>query len=105
MRVFLKAKVTETENCKGIWLNTITVQLLNKSVVVLDRDTTEYSVNGRNASIEFSNVYIWGSETETMNYDLNPNDFICARLIDWEIDDDVDEGYELRLIKNSIRFC
>lgn len=29
MRVSFKAKVTETDNCKGIWLNTIRVKLTN----------------------------------------------------------------------------
>ena len=105
MRVFLKAKVTETENCKGIWLNTITVQLLDKRIVVLDRDTTNYSINGHSAEITFLGTYIWDSDTETMNRNLRPEDFVCAKLLDWEVDEDVDEGYKLKLIKNSIRFC
>ena len=60
MRVFLKAKVTETKNCKGIWLNTITVQLLDKRIVALDRDTTNYSINGHSAEITFLGTYIKG---------------------------------------------
>lgn len=111
MKVYLKAKVTETENCKGIWLNTITVQLADKSIVTLDRDTTEYSINGHNADIEFSGVYalstvcLWDSEEiGAMDYSLKPEDFVRAKLLDWEVDDDADENYKLKLIKNSLRF-
>lgn len=104
MKVYLKAKVEETKNCKGIWLNTITVQLLNKDIVVLDRDTTEYSINGHDADIEFSGVYIWNSDIEAMDYNLKPEDFTCAKLLDWELENDADENYKLKLIKNSLRF-
>ena len=107
MRVSFKAKVTETDNCKGIWLNTIRVKLRNGEIVTLDRNETEFSINGHDADIEFCNVYSWDSGTDEenyANYNLFAEDFFGAKLLDWEVEDDADDDYKLRIIKKSLHF-
>ena len=104
MRVSFSAKVFESDNCKGIWLNTIRVQKQDGSIVTIDRDTTEYSINGHTADITFRDVYAWDDETGTANYDLQVEDFVGAKLLDYDVEDDADDEYRLNLIKKSIRF-
>lgn len=104
MRVSFSAKIFESDNCKEIWLNTIRVQKQDGSIVTLDRDTTEYSINGHTAEITFRDVYIWDDETSTADYDLHLNDFAGAKLLDYDVEDDADDEYKLRIIKKSIRF-
>lgn len=104
MRISFSAKVYETKECKGIWLNTIRVQKNDGSIVELDRDTTEYSINKHDAEIEFLGLYVWDSNTSTANYNLQLEDFAGAKLLDWLVEDDTDENYRLEIIKKSIRF-
>lgn len=107
MRLTFTANIRETKNCTGIWLNTILVQKKDGELVVLDRDTTEYSISEdrHTTQIEWKNVYSWDSETSTADYDLNPEDFEGAILCNYEVEDDTDEDYEIRIDEDTLCFC
>lgn len=82
--------VTESKNCHGIWLNTITLKLQDGTCVLLDRDETLY--DGENG-MEWRGLYIWDGETE--NHDFDPEIFRNAVVESYEIEDDVEEGYDI----------
>lgn len=107
MRITFSAKIKETKNCTGIWLNTIRVQKKDGTIVTLDRDATEFSISadGHFADVEFRNVYAWDSDEGVADYSLDHKDFRGAKLLDYEIEDDADKDYELVIDKNSICFC
>ena len=93
MRVTLKGFVKNTENSYGVFLNTITVETPNKERIILDRDTTEYDINFDNTvNITLSDVYIWDGENQ--NYNISSDMFRKCKLIDYEVEDDVDSTIE-----------
>lgn len=103
MRVTLKGFVKNTENSYGVFLNTITVETPNKERIILDRDTTEYDINFDNTvNITLSDVYIWDDENQ--NYNISSDMFRKCKLIDYEVEDDVDDEYKLIINKSSICF-
>lgn len=107
MTLTFTAKIRETKNCTGIWLNTILVRKKDGELVVLDRDATEYSISEdrHTAQIEWQGVYAWDSKTSTADYNLHTEDFEGAILCNYEVEEDADEDYELRINENSLCFC
>lgn len=103
MRVAFSAKLKETNNCKGIWLNSIQVQKQDGTVVTLDRDKTEYFItaDGHNANVVLKDVYTWDYDKNVAIYDLNREDFTGAVLYDYELEDDTGEDYELVIDEKS----
>lgn len=107
MRLTFTAKIKETRECRGIWLNTILVRKKDGNIVTLDRDMTNYyiSADGHSIQVEFRNVYAWDSETSTADYHLDHKDFEGAKLYHYEVEDDADDDYELVIDTDSLHFC
>ena len=87
-------KVTEDE---GLWLNTITIKRTDGNEVVLDRDETNYTLKNGEADILFRGIYEWDDEAK---YPDNLEDvrlYDGAEIIDYEIEDDAPEGYDLEI--------
>ena len=84
-----------------LYLNTITVRRNDGQKVVLDREETDYGLNYGIADIIFCKAYVWDGEKEQYleNSDLALYD--GAELIDYEIEDDAPEGYDLTLCKGQ----
>lgn len=99
MDIILKGKIKETANCKGPWLNTITVKTKKGREYVLDRDETGYTIYGNRLEMVWHNVYIWnGSEPD---YNI-PDDIRNAEIIRYEIEDDAEDGYDLKITTRRI---
>ena len=81
----------------GLMLNTITIKRNDGKVVVLDRDETEYTLKDKKADVVFRGIYEWDEEEK---YPDNFNDvklYDGAELIDYEIEDDAPEDYDLEI--------
>lgn len=106
MNLSFEAKIKETKGCSGVWLNTITVKKKDGTIVELDRDTTEWSIgeDGTSVHVEFLHSYEWDSDESKMNYNLHLEDFEKSEMIDYMIEEDADEGYELSIDKSSLYF-
>ena len=83
-------KVEET----GLMLNTITIKRKDGKTVVLDRDETEYTLKDGNADIVFRGVYEWDEEAV---YPENVELYDGAEIVDYYIEDDAPEGYDLKI--------
>ena len=92
-------KITEQN---GIMLNTISVKLKSGKILTLDRDETNFTLNDGVAYIMFRNTYAWDSNNSISNYNLNPKDFDNATLIDYEIEDDAPDDYDLTIAPQKI---
>ena len=79
----------------GLMLNTITVRRKDGKKVVLDRDETNYTIKNEKADISFCGVYEWDDEAI---YPSNTELYDGAEIIDYDIEDDAPEGYDLRII-------
>ena len=79
----------------GLMLNTITVRKVNGTIVVLDRDSSEYELDNGVADVVFAGTYIWNDETGIPDYLENVSEFDGAELLDYEIEDDAPEDYDL----------
>ena len=103
MRLTFNGWVRESEGCKGILLNTITVYLNGKEVV-LDRDITEYTIHeDGSVDITWINVYVWNGDYP--DYNISSEMFkSVTEMLTYEVEDDVDERYILNISKPSIHF-
>lgn len=83
----------------GLMLNLLYVRLKSGDIITLDRDETEYTLENGTADIVFRNTYDWNSDEEEFfpNYDLCPEDFDGAEIVEYEIEDDAPEGYDLEI--------
>lgn len=78
----------------GLMLNAITVRRNDGKEVVLDRDESTYILENGNADIVFQEVYEWGDEAY---YPTDPKLYDGAEVIDYEIEDDAPEDYDLEI--------
>ena len=101
MNLFFGAKIKETKDTKGIWLNTITLKDFAGNIITLDRNCTVWRHYDDKTGVKWYNVYIWDGEHK--NYDITPDMLKGYRLVDYEIEDDAEEGYEVIIDTNS--FC
>ena len=102
MNISMNGKIHETANCRGPWLNTIEVRLADGRDFTLDRDTTEYSVDGSTISMDWFNVYSW--DGWNADYNLNPSDFKGCKVIDYYVEEDADDEYRLQIEPSSLCF-
>lgn len=106
MRLRFLANVKETENSKGVMLNTITVEANDGKVYVLDRQTTSANYEKvendiKTMNVEWIGVYIWDGENEI--YDFNPSIFHNCKIVEYDVEDDADEDYELIIDRDSFQ--
>lgn len=102
MTLYFTGTIHETKNCTGIWLNTISVKLSDGSIVTIDRDETEFTIEDNKFQMQWNNVYIWNGETEDHNIDVDM--FEGAAIVNYEIEDDADDEYELVINDMSTNF-
>ena len=102
MRVAFSGTLHETEDCKGLRINLLSVRKTNGDMVLLDRDSTFYSIYpDGHFDAEFRNVYTWDPDQSLANYNLDLKDFVGAKLINYEIEDDADDDYNLIINEDS----
>lgn len=94
--------INETENCKGVWINTIDIQLTNGNIITLDRDTTYHYVVDGYLFMEWCGVYWW---TGTMaNYNLCAEMLEGAKIVNVCIEDDADLDYDVTITNMVFSF-
>lgn len=88
-------KIHETPNCKGIWINTISIHKKNGEEIVLDRKWTEWEVKDGNYSMEWYRPYIWNGEIE--NFDIPEDILDDVSHITIDVEEDADAEYKITI--------
>ncbi len=94
-----KNNVVENES---LYLNNIKIRRNDGKIVIIDRDETYYTAENGKVDILFRGSYEWnGEESFYPRYediDLYDN----AIIVDYEIEDDAPEGYDLAIEEQKI---
>lgn len=81
-------------------INTITFLLSDGREVIIDRDTTEYTVENNNLSMLWRGCYIWdGGNKNYLDSESEINLFFNAKIIDIDIEEDAPENYNVTIYK------
>ena len=91
-------KIVEDE---GVRLNTITIKRTDGKKVVLDRDETNYTIENGVVDIVFRGIYEWDDDAIYPDNMADLHLYDQAEIIDYCIEDDVPEGYDLRITKGQ----
>ena len=91
-------KNSKVEN--GLLLNTITVKLKNGQIQKLDRTGTKVTFEKGKALITFIGTYIWDEDEAQFCHDRNK--YLSANIIDYELEDEAEDGYDLEIPSQPI---
>lgn len=89
-----KNKVVEEES---LYLNTITIKRNDGKIVTIDRDETFYTAEKGDVDILFRGIYEWNGEEKLYPKYKDIDLYNEAEIINYEIEDDAPEGYDLTI--------
>lgn len=81
-------------NGDSVYINAARFILPTGERIVIDRDTTEYTIVDGKLSMDWFGCYVWDGEKR--NYDM-PTSCVFSNLAGVEIEDDAPEDYELSI--------
>ena len=94
-------RFTGTTNKDYIMVNAVVFTMKDGNKVVVDRDTTEYTIEEDGKfDMVWRRCYIWDSDNSTKEYLKYGNEYLVEENIesaDFEIEDDAPADYEIHL--------
>lgn len=98
----MRLQVRAITNKEYVRVNTARLKMPSGTVLIIDRDETEFSICNGELDMVWHVCYLWGIDDdisfETIAY-LDNNDSMCKTLngcsLSLELEDDVDDDYEV----------
>ena len=95
-------------HCSGesCWINEAVFETKNGKEIIVDRNTTRYSVKDGNFEMEWRECYIWDDNQDPDSITLaNYNDLDDCKFVRLELEDDVDPEFGESIEIAVSRWC